>query len=57
VKNIFDAKQRVENAAGDVPNNYQADLLDPQGRTILISFRKLFSPRPSAFRRPPTAGQ
>jgi hypothetical protein len=57
VKNIFDAKQRVENGAGIVPNNYQADLLDPQGRTILISFRKLFSPPPSAFRRPPTAGQ
>jgi hypothetical protein len=38
---------------GDVPFNYQQDLLDPQGRTILISFRKLFSPPPSAFRRPP----
>ena len=57
VKNIFDSKQRVENAAGDVPINYQADLLDPQGRAILISFRKLFSPPPSAFRRPPQAGQ
>jgi hypothetical protein len=53
VKNVFDSKQRVRNAMGDVPFNYQQDLLDPQGRTILISFRKLFSPPPSAFRRPP----
>jgi hypothetical protein len=57
VQNVFNAKQHVENAAGDVPINYQPDLLDPQGRAILISFRKLFSPPPSAFRRRPQAGE
>lgn len=57
MKNIFDAKQHVENGAGVVPPNFQQDLLDPQGRTILVSLRKLFSPPPSAFRRPPQAGQ
>ena len=43
VTNIFDSKPRVHDAAGNVPLNYQPDLLDPLGRTIMISFRKLFS--------------
>jgi hypothetical protein len=34
-----------------VPFSYQPDLLDPLGRTIMISFRKLFLPSPSWFRR------
>ena len=46
VDNIFDSKQRVRDAAGFVPVNYQPDLLDPQGRTVRVSIRKLFSPRP-----------
>ena len=50
-KNIFDSKPRVHDAFGDVPLNYQPDLLDPLGRTIMISFRKLFSPPPSFFRQ------
>jgi len=45
VNNIFDAKQRVRDASGGTPVNYQADLLDPLGRTISISFRKLFLPQ------------
>ncbi|MEO5973518.1 MAG: TonB-dependent receptor, partial [Sphingomicrobium sp.] len=45
VDNIFDAKQKVRDAAGFVPVNYQPDLLDPQGRTVMISIRKLFLPR------------
>jgi outer membrane receptor protein involved in Fe transport len=44
VSNIFDAKPRVRNALGDVPASYQPDLLDPLGRTVSISFRKLFLP-------------
>ena len=36
---------------GEVPLNYQADLLDPLGRTVMISFRKLFLPSPSFFRQ------
>ena len=51
VDNIFDAKPRVRNALGDVPTTYQSDLLDPLGRTVSISFRKLFLPPRRAFRR------
>ena len=34
---MFDAKPKVRDAAGDVPTNYQPDLLDPLGRTVSIS--------------------
>ncbi|HET7708368.1 MAG TPA: TonB-dependent receptor [Sphingomicrobium sp.] len=51
VDNIFDEKQRVRNAAGLTPVNYQPDLLDPQGRTVRISLRKLFLPRPQFIQR------
>ncbi len=42
VDNLFDQKQRVTNTTGLVPINYQADLLDPRGRSVMIRFRKLF---------------
>ena len=51
VTNIFDSKPRVRDAAGAVPLNYQPDLLNPLGRTIMISFRKLFLPSPAFFRQ------
>jgi hypothetical protein len=51
IKNMFNAKQNVRDAAGIVPLNYQPDLLDPLGRTIKITFRKLFLPPPSFFQR------
>ena len=51
LKNMFDAKPRVRDAAGLVPTSYQPDLLDPLGRTVSISIRKLFSPPPGSFRR------
>jgi len=51
INNIFDSKPKVRNAAGDVPLNYQPDLLDPLGRTIGITIRKLFLPPPTFFRR------
>ncbi len=51
VNNLFDAKPRVRNALGDVPFSYQQDLLEPLGRTIEISFRKLFLPPRSVLRR------
>jgi hypothetical protein len=51
VNNIFDAKQKVRDAAGITPVNYQPDLLDPQGRVFKISLRKLFLPRPQFIRR------
>jgi outer membrane receptor protein involved in Fe transport len=49
--NLFDTKPKVHDALGNVSFNYQPDLLDPLGRTIMISFRKLFSPPPSFFRQ------
>ena len=49
--NLFDSKPQVHDAAGMVPINYQPDLMDPLGRTIMITFRKLFLPSPAAFRR------
>ena len=51
VNNVFDAKPKVRDASGNVPLNFQADLLDPLGRTIGISIRKLFLPPPSFFRQ------
>jgi hypothetical protein len=50
VNNLFDSKPKVRDAAGVVPLNYQGDLLDPLGRTIRISIRKLFLPSPRWFR-------
>lgn len=55
IENLFDAKQRVRDGAGLVPINYQPDLLDAQGRTVSLSFRKLFLPPRSFFRRPAPA--
>ncbi len=51
VQNVLDARQRVRDAGGRVPLNYQADLLDPQGRMLSISLRKLFLPPRGFFRR------
>ena len=49
--NVFNSRPQVRNAAGAPPLNYQSDLLDPLGRTFMISFRKLFLPPPSFFRQ------
>lgn len=51
VTNVFNTRPRVQDAAGNVPLNFQPDLLNPLGRTIMISFRKLFLPPPSFFRQ------
>ena len=51
VNNIFNSRPAVHDTAGNVPLNYQPGLLDPLGRTIMISFRKLFLPSPSTIRR------
>lgn len=42
VDNIFNTRQRVTDATGATPNNYQPDYLDPLGRTVRLSIRKLF---------------
>jgi hypothetical protein len=40
--NVFNARQRITDANGVVPTNYQPDLIDPRGRVIGIGFRKQF---------------
>jgi hypothetical protein len=45
VENIFNNRPKVRDAAGATPINYQPDLLEPIGRTVGITFRKLFIPR------------
>ena len=45
------ARPCARDSAGNVPFNYQPDLLNPIGRTVMISIRKLFLPPPSFFRR------
>ena len=42
VSNIGDARQRVRDGHGETPNRFQADYLDPVGRTVTASLRKLF---------------
>ncbi|MGQ3068744.1 MAG: TonB-dependent receptor, partial [Brevundimonas sp.] len=40
VENLFDSRVDVR-SVGDLPLNYQPDYLDPQGRIIRISLRKI----------------
>lgn len=42
VDNLFNTHPRVSDARGNVPVSYQPDLLDPQGRVVKLSIRKLF---------------
>jgi hypothetical protein len=44
VKNVFNARPEVRGPAGVIPIAYEADRLEPIGRTVGISFRKLFFP-------------
>lgn len=44
VGNIFNARPKVHDAAGAVPLGYEPTMLDPFGRTFMISFRKQFLP-------------
>jgi len=44
VGNIFNAEPKVHNGAGTVPIGYEPTMLDPLGRTFMISFRKQFLP-------------
>jgi len=56
VDNLLDAKPKVRNAFGEVPFSYQPDLLDPRGRTVTLSFRKLFLPQRFRARSNASAG-
>ena len=51
VTNIFNTRPKVHSALGDPLLNYQPNLLDPLGRVIGISIRKLFLPPLSFFRQ------
>jgi outer membrane receptor protein involved in Fe transport len=42
IDNIFNTRRDVTDATGATPLRYQPGYLDPLGRTISISFRKLF---------------
>lgn len=42
VDNLFDSRQRVTDANGEIPLSYQADYRDPKGRYFGIDFRKMF---------------
>jgi len=42
VDNLFNAQQKVTDANGNVPFAYQPAFLDPVGRTVRLSIRKLF---------------
>jgi len=41
VANLFNEKQKVRDANGGTPLIYQRDYLDPLGRTVTVSLRKL----------------
>jgi hypothetical protein len=41
VQNLFDSKPDVISSDGTTPVNYQPDFLDPEGRTVSITFRKI----------------
>ena len=45
VDNITDSKQSVQNAQGVTPFGYEPDALDPEGRTVMLSVRKMFMQR------------
>ncbi len=42
VDNLFDSRLDVRDATGATPIGYQPDLLDPLGRSVRLSVRKLF---------------
>ena len=42
VDNLFNERQRVRDATGATAVNFQPDLLDPLGRAVRVSVRKLF---------------
>jgi len=44
-ENIFNNRPKVRDETGATPLNYQPDLLVPIGRTVGLTFRKLFIPR------------
>ncbi|WP_196221689.1 TonB-dependent receptor [Sphingobium sp. CAP-1] len=52
IDNIFNQRRDVTDATGATPLRYQPGYLDPLGRTVSISFRKLFFSPPPPGNRP-----
>ena len=42
IDNLFNQRQSVADASGNTPVRYQPGYMDPLGRAVTISFRKLF---------------
>ncbi|WP_082467320.1 hypothetical protein [Sphingomonas sp. Leaf25] len=42
VDNLFNTRQRVTDAGGEVPFRFQPGFVDPLGRVVRVTFRKLF---------------
>ncbi|WP_133254192.1 TonB-dependent receptor [Phenylobacterium deserti] len=42
INNLFDERLDVRTSTGETPVSYQPYILDPLGRTVRVSFRKLF---------------
>jgi hypothetical protein len=42
VSNLTDDHQQVRDRNGNIPNRFQPDSLEPIGRTVQLSLRKLF---------------
>lgn len=41
VQNLFDSRPEVTAVGAETPLNYQPDFLDPEGRTVRLTFRKI----------------
>ena len=48
IVNLLNEKQKVRDANGHTPLIYQRDYLDPLGRTVTVSLRKIVGPRRDA---------
>jgi hypothetical protein len=48
VQNLFNRRQRVTDSTGATPAAYQPAILDPLGRTVLLSMRRVFERGPSS---------
>ena len=44
IDNLLDSRLRVSDASGAIPLSFQPNLVDPLGRSVRISLRKLFLP-------------
>jgi hypothetical protein len=53
INNLFDQRVSVRDAAGATPISYQPGYIDPVGRTITLSIRKLFYAIPQRSQTPP----